>query len=134
MLKFSVIILIVWGISAHAEIYKSTDSNGKVHYSDKQIPNKSFKIKLQTNHSEVQKKNLTEQSRAGQKYKSEMKDKSLIKYESSEYCAGVKSEMEYNKSGGEIIVVDGSNFEKATDAHRQMSYKHLENDYKTYCL
>lgn len=134
MLKFSVIILFFWSISAHAEIYKSTDSSGKVHYSDKQIPNKSFKIKLQTNHSEVQKKNLTEQSRAGQKYKSEIKDKSLIKYENSEYCAGVKSEMEYNKRGGEIIVVDGSSFEKATEEHRQRSYKRLENDYKTYCL
>ena len=135
MLKFSCIILIVWSVSAQSEVYKSIDSNGKVHYSDKPISSKSNKIRLQTSASEiVQKKNPSELSKASQENKNEVKNNSLVKHENSEYCAGVKSEMEYNKSGGEIIVVDGNKFERANEEHRQKSYKYLENEYKTYCL
>lgn len=135
MSKIIFLILIVYSVAVQAKIYKSTDANGKVHYSDKPLLAKSNEVILQVNKSKMdQDKVLMEASKSVKEYKKVDKGKLTKMQENLEYCTGVKSEMEWNKSGGELIVVDGNKFEKATDAHRQKSYRYLENEYKTHCL
>lgn len=131
---FGYLLFLIIPFVAKAEIYKWTDSGGKVHYSDK--PNNT------AGSSRVNVKNTTTPNQNvhnSTKQVKQSEDKPISELSNNNYCDELKNEIEYVQGGGSLVVVDldenrrARGMSEATQAQRDKNINRMTADYKKYC-
>jgi Domain of unknown function (DUF4124) len=127
----SYLVFLFVAINVQAEVYKWKDSEGKVHYSDKPNSTKSEKIKganlKNEGQSQTTKRDNTQAS------------SNVTVGENAAYCADLVRQMEHNKKGYSMIVVEKQagtgklSYRQATQEIRKMNLDILQSDFNKYC-